>query len=418
MMANGNTELADLVVAAAAEINATASYFGSLNPNAAIHEAMAKKGSLASQVTDLIAADDEFGDLRQGWLQYGIGGHQITAQSLTIQLIRIAQKESDLHSTIRELKDFVASGMSGIEVFAPLAGLKVYGPVELNDELSLIPWSDVPEMEQKRRFGDEQPYYIDQPVIMRVRPNSAVLLKIPTHRILFPSAQDAANSNKQIGKRIFSGYADDVVRCGVTLMNGPVGAVGMWTSLTNRAAQLLMHKGYSYNADLFDNILVNASLDPRNTNEEQFRDLFSKFVTVSPSEKDVLRVAIDRLNSRRLGLVDRAIDVGIALEVIMLHDNSKDRGELKYRTAIRGAAFLGGISSERVANFNTIKEAYDLRSEAVHKGKLEDKKPGRRNAGMIIKDTSDLLLRIVDKIIKTGKFPRWEDYVLNIGFGD
>ena len=82
----------------------------------------------------------------------------------------------------------------------------------------------------------------------------------------------------------------------------------------------------------------------------------------------MLRIAIDRLYQAllRKKSVNQAIDLGIALEVVLLHGiGEADRGEMRYRTSIRGAAFLGENKADRVVIFKRLKEAYDLRSKAV-----------------------------------------------------
>ena len=90
-----------------------------------------------------------------------------------------------------------------------------------------------------------------------------------------------------------------------------------------------------------------------------------------------MRIGVDRFKQalRRTNDIDKAIDLGIAIEVILLHSfDPTDRGELKYRSSLRGAMFLGGDKPDRVKTFNLLKDAYDLRSKAVHAGTLATKK--------------------------------------------
>jgi hypothetical protein len=112
--------------------------------------------------------------------------------------------------------------------------------------------------------------------------------------------------------------------------------------------------------------------------------------------------------------VDKAIDLGISLEAMMLHNQGqeRERGELRYRTAIRGAAFLGGALEERQKHFKLLREAYDLRSEAVHAGRLAEKGSKRRDASPILAETGALVFQIAKQIIREGGFPSWEDRVL------
>ncbi len=73
--------------------------------------------------------------------------------------------------------------------------------------------------------------------------------------------------------------------------------------------------------------------------------------------------------ARDRDFADQAIDLGIALEALLLHELGKeDRGELRYRLSLRGAWLGGGDEQERAEIQRTLKAVYDLRSRAVHAG--------------------------------------------------
>jgi hypothetical protein len=101
----------------------------------------------------------------------------------------------------------------------------------------------------------------------------------------------------------------------------------------------------------------------------------------------------------------------------MLLHNTGDpdsRGELKYRAAIRGATFLGGPNEERVRVFNLLRDAYDLRSKAVHSGRLDPKEKIRKMVPAdILSDTAAICAAVARGLIAHGSFPQWErEYVL------
>jgi len=76
-------------------------------------------------------------------------------------------------------------------------------------------------------------------------------------------------------------------------------------------------------------------------------------------------LAVTRWNSAadRLTEEDRLIDYWVALESLFVPDTTQ---ELRYRTALRIAAFLGENGLERKQIYEQMKESYDLRSEIVH----------------------------------------------------
>jgi hypothetical protein len=84
-----------------------------------------------------------------------------------------------------------------------------------------------------------------------------------------------------------------------------------------------------------------------------------------------LRIPLDRLGraGRERDFADRAIDLGIALESLLLGDN--DHSELSFRLSLRGAWLIGNDDTERLGLQKALKNLYDLRSRAVHSGTIE-----------------------------------------------
>ena len=126
---------------------------------------------------------------------------------------------------------------------------------------------------------------------------------------------------------------------------------------------------------------------------------------------NILRIPLDRLD-RAAGdrdLADRAIDLGIALEALLLHEqNKKDRGELRYRLSLRGA-WLGGVNEEeRREILTSLRDVYDLRSHAVHTGAVDR---GNRTDQTIECGTA-LCKQLIRKAIDVGGDINWESLVL------
>ncbi len=101
-------------------------------------------------------------------------------------------------------------------------------------------------------------------------------------------------------------------------------------------------------------------------------EVYGKFLVLEKREKDRFRLAMQRLNRAMRGrpLVDVAIDLGIALEVLYLPDNNN---ELMYRMQVRAARYMGSTFADRDQISGLIKDLYRFRSKAVHTGKLSEK---------------------------------------------
>lgn len=68
----------------------------------------------------------------------------------------------------------------------------------------------------------------------------------------------------------------------------------------------------------------------------------------------------------RLDVEDAALDLGVALEMVLL-DGKVDQLSLAFRT--RGAWLLGETPHERNEIFEALKRLYNLRSEVAHTGR-------------------------------------------------
>jgi hypothetical protein len=118
---------------------------------------------------------------------------------------------------------------------------------------------------------------------------------------------------------------------------------------------------------------------------------------------DSLTRAIDRLGRSRLAVhpVDRALDLGMAAEIVLMHDQSRSNTEITYKIASRAAWLLGSDADERTKVFEQVKQLYAARSTAVHSGVLSSK-------SKIDLDVADALVsHVIRAILERGSFPDW-----------
>lgn len=113
--------------------------------------------------------------------------------------------------------------------------------------------------------------------------------------------------------------------------------------------------------------------EPYNLSVEELsraRTIHSNFLSIKDSGyQDRLRLGLGRLNLalQRDQMLDRAIDLGIAAEV--LFTTSHERGTT-YKLGVRAARFLGTTSQERRKLFEIFTTLYKARSDAVHECRL------------------------------------------------
>ncbi|MEQ1866664.1 MAG: hypothetical protein ABL996_18660 [Micropepsaceae bacterium] len=224
-----------------------------------------------------------------------------------------------------------------------------------------------------------------------------------------------ANMSDQPWFRAFE-RATDAIRCMTIVSAQPVAILASWAEPTENILQDFVGTSTQSYPDLSNPAVFGSSLTAAPLDEIATADTFLRFSDFSGADRAALCTAIDRIGAalRWKTEVDKAIDLGIALEVLLLHDLD-DPGELTYRIGLRGAQFLGGDTAARLSNFRRLKKIYALRSKAVHKGTVE----ADEKAASTLEDAVAISKAITRKLIANGRFPEWErEVVLSSGASD
>jgi hypothetical protein len=111
---------------------------------------------------------------------------------------------------------------------------------------------------------------------------------------------------------------------------------------------------------------------------------------------------------------DKVLDLAIAFESLYLSElsgisDTRERGELKFRTAILAAFLLGDDAATRRAVFAKMRDFYDSRSRIVHGSVLD---PGKLDAA--VAGGKDLLIRSLKAVINgrsKGQDLAWQSFV-------
>jgi hypothetical protein len=143
----------------------------------------------------------------------------------------------------------------------------------------------------------------------------------------------------------------------------------------------------------------------------QARELYERFLRLSQSDKDLMRLRMQRLNSamRRRNPVDAAIDLGITLESLFLGD--PERGELSFQLRLRAARVLGQDEEERARVFTLVHKLYKARSAAVHTGRIPTtKKVGAGTIEDLLKTGFALAAQAITTFLQKGEPQKTEDW--------
>ena len=110
------------------------------------------------------------------------------------------------------------------------------------------------------------------------------------------------------------------------------------------------------------------------------------------------------------------IDLAIALEVLYLSDRDGN-SKLSFQFRLRASWLLEKGKAHRKRLMDEFKAIYNLRSQAVHSGKISEKIRIRKGEEPIatsefIPRAQDLCRDSIVKILEDGKFPDWNDLIL------
>ena len=302
-------------------------------------------------------------------------------------------------------RQFFKSGRTASDRFVALVGVTVEKPVNLTKGVDLIPWSDVPACEQRTHLSkseNSENFPSSSP-----RPNCAIRVAEPEFQVI--TDFDEILSGGWKSTTINFAIEQDVKRALTAVAVSPVGLHSSWWLPRDRAVLGLAHNGYAALQDWYALDLCYASRDPKSVDTEEFKECYAGLRETTGKKGEVLRIGFDRLASAlRRNAVEKAIDLGIALEVLLLFENTQGKpleGELKYRMALHGAAFLGASKEERLAIFKALKSVYDLRSKVVHNGHL----PSGKDYGSHLNEGVRLCAQVAKKLAAARGFPDWEN---------
>lgn len=369
--------------------------------------ALREMSDLDAKLKYQVEQERSLGSLRLARLCFEGAVGMLEGGALSSVLLAHVISGEPAETVLGRFRAFADKGTSGGAWYAALAGITVSEAYELGSGFELVPWADVPDCPQRSRLSGEN-HSLENFAGLRPKPNCALRFSLPERRVLFqpnePELQTAPSDLSDVYPR-----AQDALRSMTAVTARAVAILGSWPYATEDALRQLTPTVFAYEVALNDVAIFATSLEPATLDVPLTAKHFNSISTLNDANaKAAMRIALDRvifaLHQRTQ--VDKAIDLGIALEVMLLHDfDTNERGELRYRSAVRGAHFLGGSRSERLDNFKRLKDVYDLRSKAVHSGRLPDKP----KVAETLESSVELCVRIARKILELGRFPRWEE---------
>lgn len=377
-------------------------------------------------VAEALQAHPDVAPLLGKYSNCGLNAPPLTATALGDWLLTRASIIGADGATA-ELRDFVDRQHCEVEEYLAFSGLEVNAAMALSPEVDLLPMTAVPESTLSISLTDPDWTYFGRDARGHVKRKTATVLasfgKPTWHANPHVATAALRVRRKAVPKVVAAPESPQLAEAMIDRLLVIAAATGMgmfpvayWVSATP-ATPLWSSFAWAYWSHV-------RALRPFATtvgNETSIIAAVRAWEAFPPSLKPKVKVSLERLN-RGLGTalsVDCAIDIGVALEALLLADLApNDQISLAFR--LRGAWLLGKDPVERADLAGQFNAIYGCRSAAVHGGKL----PSETYSVGAIKVPADefmttharsLAARAVLKVIELGKIPDWRTVLLGAG---
>lgn len=345
----------------------------------------------------------------------GNGASRVSLELLARWLVRQAQISSPELAS-QKLTNFLASQFTSGQKVLAISGVTVKSLVHITDKIKLIPLDELQASHAKEAICP--PY---------MKPEFAMQLGFaPAIGPGYKPPEAAVVADTEISPRSFDEEKHPKVQNFLPLYefcefltlvkSGTPIPVASWCDVSNDTPckQLL---GGGWSGQVID-IISRSSIPLTQQEWDSYKDLYVKFCALPQNVRDLLRVPIERLNQarRRSQTADKAIDLGVAFEALLLNDKSH-KEQIAFTLRLRAALFLGDDYAKRKELINFFSSIYSCRSQAAHTGKLDTKikvaHRGKVEAGKLLQEGDEYCVQAIIKIINLGKFPDWNELMLN-----
>ena len=149
--------------------------------------------------------------------------------------------------------------------------------------------------------------------------------------------------------------------------------------------------------------------------EAELAALIPKFDVLKGKNRFSMEGAIRRLAQvkYRSTFQDKFLDLGIALEMLLLNENNKDTPQLSLTFRLRGAWLLGSTPKDRLEISRKLRDIYVYRSKLAHNGQDKDLMtmvPTKREE--LLNSFLSLAEDIVQKLLMDGYPSDWNSLIL------
>jgi hypothetical protein len=327
------------------------------------------------------------------------GGVRLSLHLIATLLLADAIFSGDIPQTVARFRSYVEKNRARVMAVMAVRGVMSHAEVSLGPDIRLVPVKSLPPSIQRGALLS-RPFI--QPYTEHVPLESALITEFEYGPLFYPDGQ----GNDAIGAA--QAHVADALgnlneaRCLFSLLPVRAAYRQSWVQPTDWLMSAGLGGGTFVGEDI--SFLPDALVYP-----EWVTSLAKSYFAIDRNRRHaVLRIPLDRFDraGRMRDFADTSIDLGIALEALLLHDTGG--GELSFRMGLRGAWLAGADENARTEIQKTLKKVYALRSKAVHAGSVDSTEENTAT----ISSGLDLCRRLICKVIDANADVAWDRLVL------
>ena len=331
--------------------------------------------------------------------QSGFSADMVAPRLLKVASDRTPKRAVDWLNKILSLDEARASHVTLLWGIEPKARLELAAGIEL------APVSEIPESAAKEfALGQEMARFFD-PTLGVAKPKAALLV----HRVLRPLlVEQVAHDFNEL--QALQELVQDVT-LSLTLVgpSAPVTSLS-WTHIEDEDVRLA---GLGTSYELHAPEITPTRHAAIEISDDRFaRSVVEGFLALQPKPRKKVRRALDRLNRaiRRRDVGDRALELGTALDLLLVGDH----GEHTWKVSYRASLLARESALDRVAARGIVEAIYGLRSALVHEGEtsaeVKVKAMGRLPTQQVVDRGIQICADTILAIVRRGDLPEWSRF--------
>ena len=323
---------------------------------------------------------------------------------LASALVRRTHVLGDAKHAVQELLNLVMTNKAYSRIVMVLAGAEILCAAELAPGISIIPFKDLKPPSWIKEFQEESSWPLSR-TFEHIAPSAALVMQHLISPVFtsenepnnnFPLSQIAQLRTMAYCIALTAGHSPAILR--VWLENDDPRLPIVSSEVVYANPRWAKGRATSYDVD-----------------SERVSSVYASYLNFQ-GDRRPLDIAMSRLTDALGGWEreERAIDVGITLEVLLTHTQGGQRGqntEIRYKLGVHAGWLIGVDSADRIFICRKIRRLYNFRSQAAHSGVVKTRSDTWAEIDDEIETGIALGGRIVIAILKLGAWPKWDELV-------